>query len=87
MFTSITWQQYLLAIATLGTVYYSIILLICYRDELGSIFNFRTRKQATAKPSPQNLPGILGEINQDTDSTLILSEDLQFSETPNENED
>ncbi len=85
MLTSINWQQYLLAITTLGIVYYAIILFFYYRVELIAIFYRNTSKQTTPEPSHLNQHPILGDINQESTPPLFLSEDLRFSETTDEN--
>lgn len=86
MLTFINWQQYLLAITTLGIVYYAIILLFYYRVELVALFHRSTSQQTTPEPSHLNQHPILGEINQESTPPLFLSEDLRFSETTDENE-
>jgi len=87
MLTSVNWQQYLLAITTLGIVYYAIILFCYYRVELVAIFHLNSSKQTTPEPSHLNQHSILGEINQESTSSLLLSEDLRFSEANEENEE
>jgi len=79
MFTFISWQQYLLAIIALITLYYSGILLVYYRVEIATIFNWKMTRQIKFEPTNLNSNSVLGEIKQNDQEASLSSEELEFS--------
>ena len=79
MFTSISWQLYLLAITTLVTLYYSGVLLVYYRVEIAAILNWKMDRHIEFESTNPNSNSVLGETRQDNQGNSFSQEDLQFS--------
>ncbi|MDB5119759.1 MAG: hypothetical protein JWN56_977 [Sphingobacteriales bacterium] len=76
MFTSISWQQYLVAVTSLAAVYYAVVLAFYYRDILKAALGRKSK--SAIDPSSEN-QAIIGEIKPNNRETLLPSEELQFS--------
>ena len=76
MFTSISWQTYLITLLGIVAIYYLGILLFYYRADFISLF--------TGKENPQNssadfeTDSIMGEVKPDEHYSSVSSEELQF---------
>ena len=78
MLSSISWLQYLLAMAVVVTGYYSIIIFIYYRMEIFSMLYSKKRNAAQTEP-PQLHKNVMGETRGNANETILTSEELRFS--------
>ncbi|WP_157970274.1 hypothetical protein [Albibacterium indicum] len=86
MLTTISWLQYLQALAILIAGYYSVVILLYYRIEMFSLFQrFKNGKQK-GNPFPKNNK-VMGAAVYDEDAESIDSDALEFPslETSEEN--
>ncbi len=79
MFTSISWQTYLIALLSIVTIYYLCVLLLFYRAELWAL------KSQNQTPQNQNdfinnseTDSVMGSVKQDESYSSVSSEELQF---------
>lgn len=78
MLSSITWQQYLLAVTALALIYYIAVLFLYYRQDLIGVFNRKSIKQ-TATES-QGTSSIMGEAKKEAYGTPVSQQEIQFAE-------
>lgn len=86
MLTTISWLQYVQALAILIAGYYSVVILLYYRIEISSIFRrFKNGKQKD-NPLPENKE-VMGAPMSDEEAESIDSDALEFPslETSDEN--
>lgn len=77
MLTSISWQQYMLALSILITGYYSVVILLYFRVELFSILN-RIKNGKPIHKSHSVRKEVLGAIAQDQNESSVNAEELEF---------
>ncbi len=83
MLNSISWLQYVVALAMLITGYYSVIVSIYYRTEITSILKWKKTGERDLE-SKSHHGNVLGEIKNDPHESSLSSEELRFtSESPN----
>lgn len=77
MLSSISWLQYLSALAILVTGYYSVLIFIYYRFEIISFFDRKKRETSYAdfKPVRKN---ILGEAKGNPNESSLCADELRF---------
>ena len=78
MLSSISWLQYLSALAILVIGYYSIVILTYYRLEIVSLINYKKQHSdgIDSKPIQKN---ILGEIMDNPNESTLTADELRFS--------
>lgn len=77
MLTTISWLQYLQALAILIAGYYSVVILLYYRIEMSSLFKrFKNGKQK-GNPLPENKE-VMGAAVSDEEAESIDSDALEF---------
>lgn len=81
MLTSISWQQYLQAIAILTASYYAAVLLLYFRVELFALIN-RIKNGKPIHETPFGKKEVLGAIAPDQYQRSVNTEELEFA--PNE---
>jgi hypothetical protein len=96
MFNSISWQEFLTAIAVVVTGYYVISTLLLYSGEITHIFKHKESKQIDpGAPDDQNSSNesndLMGKIKYETEVNVpreksVTSEELQF-QSSNESEE
>lgn len=79
MLTSISWLQYLQALAILIAGYYSVVILLYYRIELFAILQRIKSGKAVREPDGPRKE-VLGKIAVDQNDHSLNSEELEFSE-------
>jgi hypothetical protein len=79
MFTSISWQAYLITLSGIVTIYYLGILLLFYRTELTSLFtgNLKTKEHRNENDDFKT-DAVIGEVKSDEHYSSVNSEELQF---------
>lgn len=78
MLTSISWLQYLQALAILIAGYYSVIILLYYRSELFTILQ-RVKNGKSVREPDGPRKEVLGKIAENQEARSLNSEDLEFS--------
>lgn len=79
MLTSISWLQYLQALAILIAGYYSVVILLYYRIELFAILQrIKSGKSVQEPDGPRK--EVLGKIAVDHNDHSLNSEELEFSQ-------
>lgn len=78
MLTSISWLQYLQALAILIAGYYSVIILLYYRSELFTILQ-RVKNGKSVREPDGPRKEVLGKIAENQEACSLNSEDLEFS--------
>jgi hypothetical protein len=77
MLSSISWLQYLSALAILVTGYYSVIIFIHYRFEIISLFD--PKKRETTSPDSKSIQkNILGEAKGNPNESSLSADELRF---------
>ena len=79
MLTSISWLQYLQALAILIAGYYSVVILLYYRIELFAILQRVKNGKPTREPDGPRKE-VLGKIAADRNEHSLNSEELEFSQ-------
>ena len=77
MLTTISWLQYLQALAILIAGYYSVVILLYYRIELFSFFYRLKNGNRKGKPISENRE-VMGEIVSDEEAGSLDSDALEF---------
>lgn len=79
MFTSISWQAYLIALLGITTIYYLSVLLWLYGKDL---FAFINGKQISSREDSENhsSDSIMGAVQEDQSFSSVDADELQFSE-------
>ena len=79
MFTSISWQAYLITLSGTVTIYYLVILLLFYRTELISLFtgNLKTQNHRNETDDFET-DSVIGEVKNNEHYSSVSSEELQF---------
>jgi hypothetical protein len=78
MLSSISWLQYLLAMAVVVIGYYSIVIFIYYRIEIIAMLYGRKRNVTQFEPT-QLHKNIMGETRGNANETTLTAEELRFS--------
>lgn len=79
MLTSISWLQYLQALAILIAGYYSVVILLYYRIELFAfVQRIKNGKSVREPDGPRK--EVLGKIAADQNDHSLNSEELEFSQ-------
>lgn len=79
MLTSISWPQYLQALAILIAGYYSAVILLYYRVELFAILQ-RIKSGKSVREPDEPRKEVLGKIAGDQSEHSLSSEELEFSQ-------
>lgn len=77
MLTSISWQQYLLAIITIATAYYAVVLAAYFRTETFALF--KNSRQPDKSSTPPIRQDIMGKAKEDVGAKSLSADDIQFS--------
>ncbi|MFB5946383.1 hypothetical protein [Albibacterium profundi] len=77
MLTTISWLQYLQALAILIAGYYSVVILLYYRIELFSIFQ-RLKNGKPKGDQSSYSKEVMGEVASDQDGNSLNSDELEF---------
>jgi hypothetical protein len=77
MLSSISWLQYLSALAILVTGYYSVIIFIYYRFEIISFFD-QKKRETTYADSQSIQKNILGEAKGNPNESSLSADELRF---------
>ena len=77
MLTSISWQQYLIAVITIASAYYAIVLFAYFRTEASSLFK-ANKFPGTSEVVPDN-QDIMGKAKNEPSPLHHPAEDLEFS--------
>lgn len=84
MITSISWQQYFVAIFILTALYYAYVLTRYYRPEIRQFF--QKKKSPVVQPTPVTPAAILGSIQQEPGMSVLEGNELVFAESDNPDE-
>lgn len=76
MLTSISWQQYLIAVITVASAYYAIVLIAYFRTEASSLFK-ANKLPSTSEVLPAQ--DIMGKAKNEPSQLYLPVEDLEFS--------
>jgi hypothetical protein len=78
MLSSISWQQYLAAIAVITASYYLYVTLRYYQNEIANVFN--GKQDATTHLSHSQSPvfDVMGEARLDNSVSITEDQELQF---------
>lgn len=79
MLTSISWLQYLQALAILIAGYYSVVILLYYRLELFTILQ-RVKNGKSVREPDGPRKEVLGKIALDQNNHSLNSEELEFTQ-------
>jgi hypothetical protein len=79
MLTSISWLQYLQALAMLIAGYYSVVILLYYRIELCAILQ-RIKSGKSVREPERPRKEVLGKIAENQEDHSLNSEELEFSQ-------
>lgn len=77
MLTSISWQQYLLAIITIATAYYAVVLTAYFRTEALAILKSPRQSATTSSEPPED---IMGKVKEETLENSLSTEEIRFSD-------
>ncbi|MDT3401090.1 MULTISPECIES: hypothetical protein [Mucilaginibacter] len=80
MLSSISWQQYLAAIAIISASYYLYVILRYYQREVTNLFIAKQSGQLLAPSSTLSSFTVMGQAKQDQSITVVADEELQFAE-------
>ena len=85
MFTSISWQTYLIVLLGITSIYYLSILLWFYGKDL---FAFINGKQITSTEYSENhsSDSVMGAAKEDESFSAVNADELQFSENEENSE-
>jgi len=79
MLTTISWQQYFVAVSLLAAAWYAYVGLRYYQPELAAFLKIKSKPQTPTPPVESHT--ILGDIRPDADTGLFDVDDLIFSGT------
>jgi len=77
MLSSISWLQYLSALAILVIGYYSVVIFIYYRFEIVSFFDPK-KKETTCAGSQSIQKNIIGEAKVNPNESSLSADELRF---------
>lgn len=84
MFTSISWQQYVVAVFIITVAYYGYVLLRYYRPEIQQFF--QKKKTGIVSHTPISPTAVLGTAQPDPGLTITDSQELMFAASDNPDE-
>jgi len=85
MFTSISWQAYLIALLGITAIYYLSVLLWFYGKDL---FAYINGKQTSSTDDSENhsSDSIMGAVKEEDSFSAVNADELQFSENDENSE-
>ncbi|WP_207428909.1 hypothetical protein [Pedobacter sp. SYSU D00535] len=77
MLASISWQEYLIAIVTIATAYYAVVIAAYFRTEAFALLKNSRHRGTPSRPPVQN--DIMGKAKEDVLAKSLSADDIQFS--------